>query len=875
MRLQTHFFFLVLFVSLFFSQRNFAAHAELLPDGSTPTTTTRDTSGHVTVSIAPAQQDSISYNTYQHFNVPKDGVSLDNRQVNARTIVNEVTGTMPSHFEGELGVLGPKAHVILANPNGIVVDGGRFINTSRAVLSTGKVSFVDRAISPTHYQKNLVLENRSGHLSIEGQGLSGVFSEIDLLAKSIKLDGEIDLTNDEIHPSTVKIAVGSERAEFGSALEAGSHEGVWSEITPIHSDNPSSKKEIMFDVTHLGKVQAGSINIAVTDQGAGVRVSGGLIARDSDLQLHTDGTLEISGGSIQTKRHLDLQSHQLKINAVDDAEGHARGSLLQSGSQMHLGANLIEISGGWLESGVGDEGGDILLGDPKSEAPGSFYLHATSHSPLNLKTHGGGWGVYAQGKDVHIAGVDADIDGKIFMQAAAADVLSETRIHGLEFEGVFEKGIQIQASQILSDGNVYISAEKMALSGTENPQKYIPSKLQSHFGSVVLLADRAIEVLGSEISGRTQTNLEASDISVDVFRGKLIHPSRIAANEGNMVLRTTQGDIRNYGSFLYAAGGNNDRDNDQKSNALHLWAEGNVINRSLAPNTLAVIFSEKGDLTLEAKAKIINASARLISNHDLNIFAGGGFFNQAVSKNSLPRASELQHKKHHHHGWFRAKKTYRVAQHYDPLAIPGMLSWVIANGTIHIRSDQIVNLAGEIDANHGDVILDARRINNAGFLTGDLFLKRRCFIGCREKYISTIALQGGNIFAAGDVLLRAKERIQNIGGQIFSLKHLKLVASDVYSQGLTTYDFILRPRGLAAYLGRDRQGHWMREDRGGQILALGKLEMITTTPVRKNRSIISGKQGTYFSAGSISLGEALHQTMEKVKNIGLARSWLF
>ena len=49
----------------------------------------------------------------------------------------EVTGTSSTSMNGALEVAGDKAHVIVANPNGISVNNGTFINASSATLTTG------------------------------------------------------------------------------------------------------------------------------------------------------------------------------------------------------------------------------------------------------------------------------------------------------------------------------------------------------------------------------------------------------------------------------------------------------------------------------------------------------------------------------------------------------------------------------------------------------------------------------------------------------------------------------------------------------------------------------------------------------------------
>src|SRR3954453_2443959 len=89
----------------------------IVPDGGSATSVSGAASGKQTVRIAPAAG-GISPNTYTHFNVGKSGADLINNGVNARLILNEVTSTNPSLLQGPIAIVGPRAHLILANPNG-------------------------------------------------------------------------------------------------------------------------------------------------------------------------------------------------------------------------------------------------------------------------------------------------------------------------------------------------------------------------------------------------------------------------------------------------------------------------------------------------------------------------------------------------------------------------------------------------------------------------------------------------------------------------------------------------------------------------------------------------------------------------------------
>lgn len=124
-----------------------AAAAGIVADGGTPTSVSIGPNGRQLVNLAPAVA-GVSSNTYSSFNVTTAGATLNNAGINARTIVNQVTSTNRSLIEGEIAVAGPRANVVLANPNGITVNGGSFVNTGHVALSTGTVNFNDLQIAP-------------------------------------------------------------------------------------------------------------------------------------------------------------------------------------------------------------------------------------------------------------------------------------------------------------------------------------------------------------------------------------------------------------------------------------------------------------------------------------------------------------------------------------------------------------------------------------------------------------------------------------------------------------------------------------------------------------------------------------------------------
>jgi filamentous hemagglutinin family protein len=155
----------------------------VLPDGGTATDFVLGADGKITVGLAPAGPNGTSYNSYTRFSVPLEGVDLDNTLVGAGTIINEVTSANPTVISGALTVIGPQGHVIIANPNGITVNGGRFVTTGNVALTTGAMG-VDGSGRPF----STVL---GGDILVGENGLSGTMAGLDLIAKSIRVNGGV------------------------------------------------------------------------------------------------------------------------------------------------------------------------------------------------------------------------------------------------------------------------------------------------------------------------------------------------------------------------------------------------------------------------------------------------------------------------------------------------------------------------------------------------------------------------------------------------------------------------------------------------------------------------------------------------------------
>jgi len=164
---------------------------------------TQTTRGTPMVNIAAPNRQGLSHNQFQQYDVDNNHLILNNSNAATQTVIggdiaananltdgtaaiilNEVTGTQRSQLQGFTEIGGQAAELIVANPNGITCDGCGFINTPRAVLTTG---------SPVIRNEQLMsLSVNRGDIRIEGQGTNtGNVDQFDLISRTIQVDANV------------------------------------------------------------------------------------------------------------------------------------------------------------------------------------------------------------------------------------------------------------------------------------------------------------------------------------------------------------------------------------------------------------------------------------------------------------------------------------------------------------------------------------------------------------------------------------------------------------------------------------------------------------------------------------------------------------
>ncbi|UAW64321.2 hemagglutinin repeat-containing protein [Mycoavidus sp. HKI] len=145
-----------------------------------------------TVNTAQPNAAGISYNEHPNFNVDPPGVTLQNGST-VRIILNHVIGRTLSQLNSVIKIAGEPAQLVFSNANGIECWGCNFLNTKHLVLSTGEpILNSDGELQAFHV--------KAGQITIKSNTTLKQFEQIDLIAYSIKVEGE--LSANKINMST-------------------------------------------------------------------------------------------------------------------------------------------------------------------------------------------------------------------------------------------------------------------------------------------------------------------------------------------------------------------------------------------------------------------------------------------------------------------------------------------------------------------------------------------------------------------------------------------------------------------------------------------------------------------------------------------------
>lgn len=297
--------------------------------------------GITLVNVAGPSTGGVSRNDYTNFNVPQNGVILNNSyqmsntklggyvpgnanmmRGSANVIVNEVTSHNPTDMKGFIEVAGRKASVVVANPNGITVDGGGFINTDRAVLTTGKTEYDSKGNLNSYRVEQ-------GRISINGNGLNAKD------ANALQILTEATNVNAGVWANTIETRTGKNTIDAKT----------------LDTKKIGDSSNVGLDVSAIGGMYANSITMKGTNTGLGVNVKG-VVSSTQASSITSEGKIIVDGG-VTSNGNTTLSGQSIAIHnngvvqgdvstTVNSQETVNNSGLINSGKTTDIKAKSVD-----------------------------------------------------------------------------------------------------------------------------------------------------------------------------------------------------------------------------------------------------------------------------------------------------------------------------------------------------------------------------------------------------------------------------------------------------------------------------------------------------------------------------------------------------
>ena len=506
----------------------------------------------------------------------------------AKIIVNEVTGTGSTSMDGFLEVAGNRADVVIANPNGITVNGGGFINTGKAFLTTGKPVYDGE----DHLQR---FDITGGDILIEGKGLGGKETEsLAILSRAVKINAGI--WAEDLHITTGANTVDAK------TLEASAIEGK------------GGRPAFALDTAAIGGMYAGRITLVGTEKGLGVNNSGTWSAEDN-LTLDWNGDLKNSG-TIYSKGNTDLRASRLENDKTIAAERNLsaaakenirnQGKLLAGENMGIYAGKTLDNAGHAMESGnnLSIETGDAINNAAGTIKSGGSQQIKAGHTLTNTE------GTLAADGNINIQTDKMTGDG----------IVSAGKKAGILLEKDFTNTGRLEAGSSLS----------LAVKGNITNRKEILSRGHLALESKNIRNEETGEIKGAD----TETAAENTWANHGLVNGENVH---IRANH-----ITNENKGRIYGTRLSVEADTLDNLGTYKEKAPVIASREhmNLFITDTLTNTEHALIRAEGNLTIGGQSDEngkITGKTEKIENRSAYLESGG---NMAIGVNHLENRNE-------------------------------------------------------------------------------------------------------------------------------------------------------------------------------------------------------------------------------------------
>jgi filamentous hemagglutinin len=666
------------------------------PGAQRPTVLTTS-NGLVQVNIRTPSAAGVSRNTYSQFDVGAAGAVLNNSRTpvqtqqggwvqgnpwlatgSARVILNVVNSNNPSYLQGYVEVAGQRAQVIIANPSGIAINGGGFINAGAAILTTGTPIMNAGALESFRVE--------GGQMTIEGQGLDARSTDYTaILSRALQVNAGIWAQQLQVVTGTNHIAAASLSAD------------TTVQSTPLASTaNPPS---YALDVAALGGMYARKIHLIGTEAGVGVRNAGLLQASSGPLTLNhqgwlsNSGTLQASGGDVvvQTQGTM-VQSGT--VYSDHNVQLNSQGSQTHSGVVAALGSVQIQAKDASTSTNTGSAAPQILASSHTIWAAGM-----RADGSLNTLSAGetkGGQTLRVSADGLLQTEGQALATQTLSLQAASLDVSQSRQQAPSIYMQATTGDLQATGGSIQASENLHMQTN----------QTLITDRAQLQADSLTLQAHALSNVAGQI----TQTGQADQSLAL---QGQLNNTSGTIYSAARHLKIRAQGVDNTAGQILHAGKG-----------TLSIDSQGDLINTEQSNTQPAVIDGARiiGSGAVQVSAQILTNSGNIYAAQDLSstvksLANSGSLY--AAGAQTLTATEGLQSS-----GTIAAAKDL----HINAASVAGTSTNVLAagmaadgqlsgTGALTMNITGVLQNAGQVLSTNG-MSLDASALNLAGSQTG-------------------------------------------------------------------------------------------------------------------------------------------------------------
>ena len=632
------------------------AHAQVVAyrqaPGNQQPTILQTANGLPQVNIQTPSAAGVSRNVYSQFDVESKGVILNNSHANvqtqqggwvqanpwlatgsARVILNEVNASNPSQLNGYVEVAGQRAEVVIANPAGISVNGGGFINTSKATLTTGTPIVNVGSLDGYRVQ--------GGNISIYGKGLD--LSSTDyaaILARAVQV-------NAGIWANELKVLTGANQIDASSLA---------TNTTPVATTITGTgvMPSFALDVAQIGGMYAGKIHLIGTEQGLGVRSAGTLGSNVGDLVLQNNGWLTTTG-NLQASENLQITT-QGDINssgtlyARSDQTINANGNITNSGFIAAQGNTSITANG--FSSIAKSVVGAGVKADGTSSSNGNLNVATTQVLATNGQNLAAG-NMTLTGSSVDLSGSQTGAANITISANSGSVTTANATVATTGTTGVLAVRAKTNSDQTLDNTQGVLSAGQLNLeiANFNNTQGKI---IQTGVGNTVIALTSPTSTFNN-----TSGSLTVNSANVGITASTLTNTDGKIQHAGSGTLNIAAGSLSNEKGQVASNSHLDMTVATQLNNTDGVLSAGRDLNISAGfgaaqpsglaglNNTRGVIQSTSGSLDLSVE-NLDNTKGSVYAHSDLSLVSSGaitntGFIaaqgNATLSANSLSSSS--------------------------------------------------------------------------------------------------------------------------------------------------------------------------------------------------------------------------------------------